>query len=279
MAPEKPEKPTRAEQAQGCDHASSTGRMRIELAAAAPSMQRMMLQRALDKGKFAAWERATVAERDMCMYLPQTELLDALDNGNNGVRQLLDNARISLMVGKAVAIRGERHKKRQHGEKPNMPDKSTGKKALVELQGGKAGQASNISTHPRETAAHACSQNEAIATTVKAAGSTDAVQCAEDTLPLAAEDTLPLAAVTVSSEDQMPQGVTATAGEVASSADAIQCAEDTAPPVVGSAGSEGQAPAEAMQMQKGEGWAPTEPSLHRSGKEGAGGDTECIGQE
>jgi predicted Rossmann fold nucleotide-binding protein DprA/Smf involved in DNA uptake len=52
--------------------------MRIELAAAAPSMQRVMLQRALDKGKVAAWGRATVAERDMCMHLPQSELLDAL---------------------------------------------------------------------------------------------------------------------------------------------------------------------------------------------------------
>ena len=79
-----PEKQTRGEQAQEGDSASAMGRMRVELAAAAPSMQRMMLQRALDKGKFTAWERARVAERDMCMHLPQSELLDALEDGNEG---------------------------------------------------------------------------------------------------------------------------------------------------------------------------------------------------
>ena len=43
-----PEKQTRGEQAQEGDYASAMGRMRVELAAAAPSQQRMMLQRALD---------------------------------------------------------------------------------------------------------------------------------------------------------------------------------------------------------------------------------------
>ena len=107
------------ERPQLCEHASATGIMRIELAAAAPSMQRMMLQRALDKGKFAAWERATEAERDMCMHLPQSELLDALDSGNSGVGQLLESVRISLMVEHAAeAEEGGRDESETAGRGP-----------------------------------------------------------------------------------------------------------------------------------------------------------------
>ena len=50
----------------------------------------MMIQRALDKGRLAAWETASVEERDMCMHLPQSELIDALERGQEGVGQLLD---------------------------------------------------------------------------------------------------------------------------------------------------------------------------------------------
>ena len=79
--------------------------MRVALAAAAPSQQRMMLQRALDKGTFVAWERATVAEREMCMHLPQDELRNAIGDGDGGVDQLLESVRISLMVEDAAAHR------------------------------------------------------------------------------------------------------------------------------------------------------------------------------
>ena len=128
--------------------AAAAASMRIALAAAAPSQQRMMLQRALDKGKFIAWERATVAERDMCMHLPQEELLNAMGSGDSGVDQFLESVRISLMVEEDAVrrdteapgrkhIRGKAAARKQSWRRKDMQEAP--EEQRVQLKGAAAG--------------------------------------------------------------------------------------------------------------------------------------------
>jgi hypothetical protein len=79
----------------------------------------MIIQLALDKGRFGSWEAASVEEREMCMHLPQGELMDALGGGQEGVKQLLECVRISLMLDDGAGARqgaqdekGKRNKRR-----------------------------------------------------------------------------------------------------------------------------------------------------------------------
>ena len=88
----------------------------------------MMLQRALDKRKLVVWEKATVAEREMCMHLPQDELINAIEGGNGGVDQLLESVRISLMVEDAAVHRNADAAGRKHQRGKDAPKKQSWRK-------------------------------------------------------------------------------------------------------------------------------------------------------
>ena len=53
---------------------------------------------ALHKSGIEAWEQAIVEERGVCMHLPEEELTNACVAGENGVLQLLEHVRMSLML-------------------------------------------------------------------------------------------------------------------------------------------------------------------------------------
>ena len=101
----------------GSDVSGAMQLTRQAIAAAAPGQQRMMIQRAFGNGRFGAWEAASVEEREMCMHLPQGELVDALDSGQDGVKQLLECVRVSLMVEEKVgALQGAQKEKNTRGK-------------------------------------------------------------------------------------------------------------------------------------------------------------------
>ena len=52
---------------------------------------------AVDKSGIKSWEHATVGERPIRMHLPDEEFTDTCGAGDNGVLQLLEHARTSLM--------------------------------------------------------------------------------------------------------------------------------------------------------------------------------------
>ena len=41
----------------------------------------MMIQLAVDERRLGSWEEASVAEREVCMHLPQSEFMAALEGG------------------------------------------------------------------------------------------------------------------------------------------------------------------------------------------------------
>ena len=123
--------------------------MRVAIAAAAPGQQRMMLQRALDKGKLVASERATVAEREMCMHLPQDELINAMEGGSGGVVQLLGSVRISLMVENDAVHRNADAAGRKHQRGKDAPKKQRWRKKG--MQEGSDVHGMQHKEEPRET--------------------------------------------------------------------------------------------------------------------------------